>query len=516
MNAPRTLGLLLLVVLFAALAAASLSFAADARPAVSPDFGAEDTHRPPAGTPAPPALLECPDLYEPNQTFATAWEIPLTTYIAYRYGHVYSYVCESDSSDFWKFYVTAGQQIQLDVSSLPGPAGLYLYNPDGQIRWMGPDQGGSIHSVYVAGSTGWWRADLECWTYSNDDPYHLEVRVFQPTPTATPTATATPTCPDTYEDNDHAPIAIPLTSGYGHVYSYMCYGDSIDYWEFNATAGDRIQLDLTSVPINLDMNLGAPDEIGPRAISNTGGWQEPEHVIYTADITGKWLITIYRGFPLEASSNDDSYHLEVRVSSGTATPTRTSTRTATRTRTPTVTPTRQTPLRKAYMPVIMKQGAPVCEDKIKNGGFDTGTFAYWATSGSPQVTSSLWHTGGYSAILGAAANDDSSVYQGITLPAGASSATLTFWRFIYTQDEMTNPWDYLKVEARDSGGTVLATLLTLDNRNAGPSWVKSTVDLMAYPALFGKTIRLAFHATNDVALPTSFYIDDVKLEVCGP
>ena len=164
----------------------------------------------------------------------------------------------------------------------------------------------------------------------------------------------------------------------------------------------------------------------------------------------------------------------------------------------------------------MKGGAQGCEDKIRNGGFETGGFTYWSTNGNPQVTSSLWHSDGHSALLGGQDNTNASFYQEVTIPAGATSATLTYWRFIFTQDVPDWPWDFLYVQARDTSGAVLATLQTLDNRNAGPAWVKSTVDLKAYPALFGKTIRLAFHETNDVSGPTSFYIDDVALEVCGP
>jgi hypothetical protein len=41
-----------------------------------------------------------------------------------------------------------------------------------------------------------------------------------------------------------------------------------------------------------------------------------------------------------------------------------------------------------------------CVDQMHNGSFETGTFMYWTTSGSPSVISTGGDTGWHSALLG--------------------------------------------------------------------------------------------------------------------
>ena len=63
----------------------------------------------------------------------------------------------------------------------------------------------------------------------------------------------------------------------------------------------------------------------------------------------------------------------------------------------------------------------------------------------------------------------------------------------------------------NSSGTVLATLQTLNNASTQNTWTKATYSLLAYK---GQTIRIYFKGTNDVSLPTSFFVDDVSVNVC--
>ena len=58
---------------------------------------------------------------------------------------------------------------------------------------------------------------------------------------------------------------------------------------------------------------------------------------------------------------------------------------------------------------------------------------------------------------------------------------------------------------------VVRPLQTLSNNNTQNTWTKSTYSLLAYK---GQTVRVYFKATTDVSLPTSFFVDDVSLNVC--
>jgi hypothetical protein len=103
------------------------------------------------------------------------------------------------------------------------------------------------------------------------------------------------------------------------------------------------------------------------------------------------------------------------------------------------------------------------------------------------------------------------IYQQVTIPANATSATLTYWYNVRTQEACCTPYDYMYVQVLNSSGGVLATLQTVNNSAAQNTWLQSTCNLLAYK---GQTIRIYFRATNDVSLPTAFFVDDVSLNVC--
>ena len=154
-----------------------------------------------------------------------------------------------------------------------------------------------------------------------------------------------------------------------------------------------------------------------------------------------------------------------------------------------------------------------CSDQINNGSFETGNFTSWGTSGGPWIANYEAHDGTYSGVVGGGDNRNDTFYQEVTIPSNADSATLTYWWYIYTQDSAINPWDYLYMEVRNTGGTVLATLETLANTSTTGAWQQSS---FALPDFIGQTIQIAFHGTTDGSLFTSFYIDEVELEVCEP
>jgi hypothetical protein len=103
------------------------------------------------------------------------------------------------------------------------------------------------------------------------------------------------------------------------------------------------------------------------------------------------------------------------------------------------------------------------------------------------------------------------LYQQVSIPSSATSATLGFWLKV-TSDETTTTtaYDTLKVQVRNSSGALLATLATYSNLNKGSSYVQRTFDLGAYK---GQTVRIYFEGIEGSTVATSFIVDDVTLNV---
>ncbi|MGC5321472.1 M28 family peptidase [Micromonospora arida] len=143
---------------------------------------------------------------------------------------------------------------------------------------------------------------------------------------------------------------------------------------------------------------------------------------------------------------------------------------------------------------------------IANGGFESGTTPWTASSGVITNSSSKpARTGSYKAWLnGYGSTRTETLSQSVTVPAGCASYTLSFWTRIDTA-ETTTSTAYDKLTVR-MGSTTLATY---SNLNASSSYVQRTLNVAAYA---GQTVTLTFTGTEDSSLQTSFVIDDVTLQ----
>jgi hypothetical protein len=152
---------------------------------------------------------------------------------------------------------------------------------------------------------------------------------------------------------------------------------------------------------------------------------------------------------------------------------------------------------------------------ISNNGFE-GTLSPWVLGGVkvPIVSTARIHTGADSMRLGATTasgstepNGDSSAYQSVTIPANATTATLTFWYSTYTTD--TIQYDWQEAQIQDSNGATLLQVFKLAANNT--AWTQQTVDLKPYA---GRTIRIYFNCHGDGATdPTTLWVDDVSVQV---
>jgi hypothetical protein len=152
-------------------------------------------------------------------------------------------------------------------------------------------------------------------------------------------------------------------------------------------------------------------------------------------------------------------------------------------------------------------GCPSPGQKLGNPGFETGTAAPWTAT--PAVidnsTSKPAHSGSWKAWLdGYGSTHTDTLTQSVTLPAGCSSYTFTFWLHIDTAEAPGTAYDRLTVKA----GTT--TLATYTNLNAASGYTQKSFNLSAFA---GQTVTISFSGTEDSSLQTSFVVDDTAVTV---
>ncbi|MER5983213.1 M28 family peptidase [Streptomyces sp. NPDC001787] len=143
---------------------------------------------------------------------------------------------------------------------------------------------------------------------------------------------------------------------------------------------------------------------------------------------------------------------------------------------------------------------------VVNGGFENGGSPWTTTSGvitdQPGQTP---HSGSFSAWLnGWGSPRTDSAAQSVTIPAGCTSARLSYYVHIDTAETEATAYDTLTVTA---GGRTLAAL---SNTDSAAGYAHKTHDLGEFA---GQTVVLKFTGVEDQSLQTSFVVDDVTLDV---
>ena len=153
---------------------------------------------------------------------------------------------------------------------------------------------------------------------------------------------------------------------------------------------------------------------------------------------------------------------------------------------------------------------------IGNPGFENGTAtAPWTLTAGVinNSTAEPPHSGSWDAWEdGYGTTHTDTATQTVTIPAGSTSATLTFWLHIDTAETTTTTaFDTLQIQVLNSAGTsVLATLGTFSNLNHAAGYQQHSFSMNSF---IGQTVRIRFNGHEDVSLQTSFVIDDVNLNV---
>jgi subtilisin family serine protease len=146
--------------------------------------------------------------------------------------------------------------------------------------------------------------------------------------------------------------------------------------------------------------------------------------------------------------------------------------------------------------------------KLTNPGFESGPTGWTATSGviAPLGSARPARSGFWNAALGGKGTATiSTLAQTVTIPAGCSRYTLSFWMRVTTAETSTTAQnDKLVVTL---GTSTVATYSNLD-KSAG--YVQKTVDIAGQA---GGTVSLKFTGTENAGLQTTFALDDLALTV---
>jgi len=150
---------------------------------------------------------------------------------------------------------------------------------------------------------------------------------------------------------------------------------------------------------------------------------------------------------------------------------------------------------------------------LLNPGFESGAVNWTQTSGViDSSTGRPARTGSWKAWLnGYGTTRTDYIYQNVTIPSTATSATLTFWvRIDSAETTTTVAYDRLQVQISTNGGSTYTTLATYSNLNKNSTYVQKSFNLTSYK---GSTVRIRLYGTEDSSLQTSFVVDDTALNV---
>lgn len=151
-----------------------------------------------------------------------------------------------------------------------------------------------------------------------------------------------------------------------------------------------------------------------------------------------------------------------------------------------------------------------------NTGFESGAASPWSMSSGTLCSNStcsgeVAHSGTWFAWLdGYGSSHTDTLSQTVTIPSGKTSATLSYYLHIDTDESGSTAYDKLTVQVLSSAGKVLKTLSTFSNVNAASGYSVHTADLSAY---IGQKVTIKFTGKEDSSLQTSFVLDDLTLNV---
>jgi hypothetical protein len=147
---------------------------------------------------------------------------------------------------------------------------------------------------------------------------------------------------------------------------------------------------------------------------------------------------------------------------------------------------------------------------LGNPGFETGTAAPWTVTAASEINNLAAeppHSGQWDALLAPQAGIPQLLSQGVTLPSGLHTATLSFW--LHTEFHGGSGTGTMTVQLLNSGGTLLATLATFSANNSS-GYTQYSYSVLSFA---GQAVTVKFNATATGLRQPDFVIDDTALIV---
>jgi hypothetical protein len=158
-------------------------------------------------------------------------------------------------------------------------------------------------------------------------------------------------------------------------------------------------------------------------------------------------------------------------------------------------------------PAANYDGVPT--NQVYNGDFEM-ELEGWESAGAVNVVSEPVHGGNRSLQLGGQTSTTASaVQESIRLPANLRDGHVTYWWRMETSEPAGSPDDRLIVELVENG-IILRTIQVADSSNEAGTWHRYSADLTAYG---NRRVDLRFTVTNNGDAPTTFFLDEVTLDV---
>ncbi len=159
---------------------------------------------------------------------------------------------------------------------------------------------------------------------------------------------------------------------------------------------------------------------------------------------------------------------------------------------------------------ISSSGGGTCSTHTQllgNPGFETGSAAPWTSTAdviNENGAGETAHSGSWYAWLdGYGTTHTDTLSQTVTIPAGCTATTFSFWLHIDTAETTTTTaFDKLTITAN---GTTIATFSNL-NHNTG--YTQHTYSLGSFA---GTSVTVKFTGVEDSSLQTSFVVDDTAI-----
>jgi hypothetical protein len=292
----------------------------------------------------------------------------------------------------------------------------------------------------------------------------------------------------------------------------------IGFFDYKEGQAGQAQNGIELHPI-LDITFDSSFALSAAPQSLTVGQGASNSSTVTSTLSGPFNSTVslsVAGLPSGATANFGPSSIDAPGSGSSVLTVSTSTTTPVGTYNLVVTGTGGGQTHSVPISLTVTNGNGSTQQLIGNPGFENGSSnpAPWVvTSGVIDgTTSRAPRTGSWKAWLdgyGSAHTD--TLQQTVSIPSNATSADLSFWLHIDTAETTTAAADdTMKLQIRNSAGTVLNTLATYSNVNSNTGYTQVSFNLASYK---GQTIQIFLVGTEDSSLQTSFIVDDFALNV---